>query len=145
MKSKASFWERMGLHEWFLKKESGAPARQSASLTPDNVFHYILQQFNESIRQLSFANRVIFFHEYIICFNEEDYYDFMGDKKGIFLHIVQESIQEFYNVLRNLRANGKTIKPSAGKWVFRFVSHPDYARGDKGFIGKLLPGVVQKD
>lgn len=145
MKSKTSFWERMGLHEWFLKKESGAPAKQAASLTPDDVFHYILQQFNESIRQLSFANRIIFYHEYIICFNEEDYHDFMGNKKGIFLPIVQECIKEFYNVLRNLRANGKTVVPSASKWVFRFVSHPDYSRGDQGFIGKLLPGAQQKE
>lgn len=145
MKSKASFWERMGFHEWFLKKESGSPSKQSASITPDDVFHYILRQFNDSIGQLSFANRVIFYHEYIICFNEEDFHDFMGNKKGIFLPIVQESIKEFYNVLRNLRAGGKTVVPSASKWVFRFVSHPEYAPGDKGFIGKLLPGAQQKE
>lgn len=145
MKSKASFWERMGFHEWFLKKEQDSPSKQSASITPDDVFHYILRQFNESIGQLSFANRVIFYHEYIICFNEEDFHDFMGNKKGIFLPIVQESIKEFYNVLRNLRTGGKTVVPSASKWVFRFVSHPDYARGDKGFIGKLLPGAQQKE
>jgi hypothetical protein len=29
--------------------------------------------------------------------------------------------------------------------VFRFVSHADYARGDKSFIGKLLPGASQKE
>jgi hypothetical protein len=29
--------------------------------------------------------------------------------------------------------------------VFRLVSHPDYARGDKGFIGKLLPDNNQKE
>ena len=28
---------------------------------------------------------------------------------------------------------------------FRFVSHPDYERGDLGFIGKLLPGSMQKE
>jgi hypothetical protein len=43
------------------------------------------------------------------------------------------------------RAAGKTVAPSASKWVFRFVSHPDYARGDKGFIGKLLPGQSGKE
>src|SRR5690606_9782301 len=31
------------------------------------------------------------------------------------------------------------------KWVFRFVSHPDYEKGDMGFIGRLLPGSTQKD
>jgi hypothetical protein len=69
----------------------------------------------------------------------------MGNKKGIFLPIVQECIKEFYNELRTLRAAGKTVVPSASKWVFRFVSHPEYARGDKGFIGKLLPGAQQKE
>ena len=29
--------------------------------------------------------------------------------------------------------------------MFRLVSHPDYQRGDIGFIGKLLPGGGQKD
>jgi hypothetical protein len=28
--------------------------------------------------------------------------------------------------------------------VFRFVSHPDYERGDMSFIGKLLPGSSQQ-
>jgi hypothetical protein len=37
------------------------------------------------------------------------------------------------------------VVPSSSKWVFRFVSHPDYAHGDKGFIGKLLPGGQQKE
>ena len=145
MKSKASFWERMGLHEWFLKKEEGQEQKRTAAITPNDVFHYILQQFTESVKQLSFANRVIFYHEYIICFNEEDYHDFMGNKKGIFLPIVQESIKEFYAVLKEYRAAGKTVVPSASKWVFRFVSHPEYQPGDKGFIGKLLPGAQQKD
>ncbi|MEO5647270.1 MAG: hypothetical protein ABIQ56_02845, partial [Chitinophagaceae bacterium] len=36
------------------------------------------------------------------------------------------------------------VEPSGNKWVFRFVSHPDYARGDKSFIGKLLPGNTHK-
>jgi hypothetical protein len=29
--------------------------------------------------------------------------------------------------------------------VFRLVSHPDYKKGDKGFIGKLLPGSNKKE
>ncbi|HEY0679304.1 MAG TPA: hypothetical protein VGD17_13530 [Chitinophagaceae bacterium] len=145
MKSKASFWERMGLHEWFLKKEPGTPEKQVANITPNDVFHYILQQFTESVRQLSFANRIIFYHEYIICFNEEDFHDFMGNKKGIFLPIVQECIKEFYSILKEHRSAGKTVVPSSSKWVFRFVSHPEYGRGDKGFIGKLLPGAQQKE
>ena len=39
----------------------------------------------------------------------------------------------------------KRVEPSGTKWVFRFVSHPDYARGDMGFIGKLLPGASQRE
>ncbi|RZK25508.1 MAG: sensor histidine kinase [Flavobacterium sp.] len=33
----------------------------------------------------------------------------------------------------------------SNKWVFRFVSHPDYRPGDLSFIGKLLPDSVQKE
>ena len=48
--------------------------------------------------------------------------------------------------LKNTGEEGKTVEPSSSKWVFRFVSHPDYARGDKSFIGKLLPGqTAQKE
>lgn len=144
MKSKASFWERIGLHEWFLKKEPGLPVKQVATPTPDDVFHYIIQKFNESVSQLSFANRTVFYHEYIICFNPDDFQDFMDSKKGIFGLIVQESVKEFYQSLKNYKAAGKTVVPSASKWVFRFVSHPDYAQGDKGFMGKLLPGGNQQ-
>jgi hypothetical protein len=87
----------------------------------------------------------VFFHEYIIALNEADYREFMEDKKGIFGLIVQESVRQFYEMLSGYRAAGKTVAPSASKWVFRFVSHPDYARGDKGFIGKLLPGASAKE
>lgn len=141
MKSKTSFWQRIGLHDWFLKKENTSYAEQAAvSLTPNDVYKYILDKFNESIAQLSFADRIVFYHEYIVCFNPDDYRDFMDNKKGIFGLIVQETLKKFYAVLKNHRAGGKTVEPSSSKWVFRFVSHPDYARGDKSFIGKLLPG-----
>jgi hypothetical protein len=140
MKSKKSLWQRMGLHDWFLKKEAMAVTRQIPTLTPDDVYKYIVQKFNESVAQLSFANRVVFFHEYIVCFNPEDYNQFMDNKRGIFGLIIQESVKQFYNTLKTYRLQGKTVAPSSNKWVFRFVSHPDYSRGDKSFIGKLLPG-----
>jgi hypothetical protein len=145
MKSKNSIWQRIGLQEWFLKKENTATVKRASSITPDDVYKYILEKFNESIRQLSFADRVVFYHEYIICFNTEDYRDFMDNKKGIFGLIVQESVKQFYAALKAHRAGNKTVEPSSSKWVFRFVSHPDYDRGDKSFIGKLLPGSIEKD
>lgn len=140
MKSKGSFWQRMGLHDWLLKKSDAATIAAAPSITPNDVYKYIVDKFNESIGQLSFANRIVFYHEYIICFNTEDYQDFMDNKKGIFGLIVQESVKNFYAALKQYREEGKTVEPSSSKWVFRFVSHPDYARGDKSFIGKLLPG-----
>lgn len=140
MKSNTSFWQRLGLHDWFLKKEASLSANETQSLTPDDVYRYIVQKFEESIEQLSFANRVVFYHEYIICFNPDDYNEFMDNKKGIFGLIIQESVKQFYAILKKYRQQGKTVEPSSNKWVFRFVSHPDYARGDKSFIGKLLPG-----
>ena len=143
MKPKPNFWQRIGLHDWFLKGHADTAA--APAVTPNDVYKYIIQQFQQSVQQLSFANRIVFFHEYIIAFNVDDYRDFMDDKKGIFGLIVQESVGRFYEVLNGYRAAGKTVAPSAGKWVFRFVSHPDYARGDKGFMGKLLPGSTQKE
>lgn len=109
------------------------------ALTPNNVYHYIIEKFKESIEQLSFADRVVFYHEYIICLNPEDYHLFMENKKGIFGIIVHESLKKFYGLLKEYRALGKTVEPSASRWIFRFVSHHDYARGDLSFIGKLLP------
>jgi hypothetical protein len=143
MKAKPTFWQRIGLHDWFLK--SATTAAPAQGFTPEAVYKYIIQQFQQSIKQLSFANRIVFFHEYIIAFNTEDYRDFMEDKKGIFGLIVQETVKQFYELLSGFRASGKTVAPSASKWVFRFVSHPDYARGDLGFIGKLLPGNSGKE
>jgi hypothetical protein len=144
MKSKPSFWQKIGMHEWFLKKNE-EPSVAVQNITPNDVYKYIVDKFQESIGQLSFANRVVFYHEYIIGFNPDDYKDFMDNKKGIFGLIVQESVKRFYEILKDYRAKGRTVEPSSSKWVFRFVSHPDYARGDKSFIGKLLPGASQKE
>ena len=143
MKSKTSLWQRLGLQNWFLQKP--AVVQGPSIPTPDAVYHYITDKFNESIGQLSFANRIVFYHEYIICFNPDDYREFMASKQGLFGLIAQESVRAFYALLAPYRAAGKTVEPSATKWVFRFVSHPDYARSDMGFIGKLLPGSEQRD
>jgi hypothetical protein len=145
MKSKPSFWQRIGLHDWFLKNETYGEDAGTPLLTPDDVYKYILQKFEESIGSLSFADRVVFYHEYIIAFNPDDYKEFMDNKKGIFGLIIQESVKKFYELLKQYRSQGKTVEPSASKWVFRFVSHPEYNRGDMGFIGKLLPGAHQKE
>lgn len=140
MSNKPTFWQRMGLHDWFLKNEHTEEAATSNILTPGTVYKYIVDKFEESIRHLSFAQRVVFYHEYIISFNADDYAEFMHDKKGIFGLIIQESLKQFYETLKGYRSQGKTVEPSSGKWVFRFASHPDYKPGDLGFIGKLLPG-----
>ncbi len=146
MDTKQSFWQRIGLHDWFLKSENLESVSEARNLTPDMVYKYIVDKFEESVLQLSFAQRVVFYHEYIISFNAEDYHGFMQDKKGIFGIIIQESIKQFYTNLKQYRLQGKTVEPAGNKWVFRFASHPDYKRGDMGFIGKLLPGnTVQKE
>jgi hypothetical protein len=144
MAAEPSFWQRIGIHEWFLNDSGSAPTGPEA-LTPNVVYKYIVDKFQESIGQLSFAERVVFYHEYIVSFNPDDYREFMDNKKGIFGLIVQEAVKKFYEVLNKYRAEGKTVEPSSNKWVFRFVSHPDYGRGDKGFIGKLLPGGTHKE
>lgn len=142
MKSKTSFWQRIGLHDFFLKKEAEQTTTETAGLTPNAVYHYIVDKFKESIGELSFADRVVFYHEYIICLNPEDYRLFMENKKGIFGIIVHESLKQLYGLLKEYLSLGKTVEPSASRWVFRFVSAPDYARGDISFIGKLLPDNV---
>ncbi len=144
MKQKTNFWERVGLHDWFLKKEATVSVAQVATLTPDSVYKFIVDKFEESIAQLSFANRVVFYHEFIICFNPDDYSQFLDNKRGIFGLIIQESVKQFYQILKHYRLQGRTVEPASNKWVFRFVSHPDYGRGDKSFIGKLLPGNTQQ-
>ena len=144
MKTKTSLWQRMGFHEWFLKRESGLSVRQVPPLTPDNIYKFIVQKFEESIAELSFANRIVFYHEYIVCFNEEDYNHFTENKKGIFGLIIQESVKQFYNIFQQYRQEGKMVAPSASKWVFRFAANPEYSRGDKSVIGKLMPGAMHQ-
>ncbi|RYU91881.1 hypothetical protein EWM62_00100 [Mucilaginibacter terrigena] len=143
MASTPNFWQRIGIQDWFLTNETTEKAKAKA-LTPDTVYSYIVDKFKDSIKDLSFADRVVFYHEFIISFNADDYKEFVADKQGIFGLIVQETVTKFYEILKEYRAAGKTVKPSGSKWVFRLVSHPDYARGDKGFIGKLLPDNNEK-
>ncbi|GAB3931979.1 hypothetical protein [Mucilaginibacter myungsuensis] len=140
MDKQPSIWQRMGIQDWFLTSEKTTNAKKPQSLTPDDVYNYVIAKFNDSVRELSFAGRVVFYHEYIISFNPEDYQEFMNNKQGIFGLIVNETVKKFYEQLKQYRLAGKTVVPSSSKWVFRLVSHPDYARGDIGFIGKLLPG-----
>lgn len=144
MKSETNFWQRIGIQNWFLS-DAGIPSAQPKNLTPNEVYKYIIEKFAESITVLSFAERVVFYHEYIISFNSEDYTGFMENKRGIFGLIVQEAVKKFYEILTQSRTELRVVEPSSNKWVFRFVSHPDYEKGDMGFIGRLLPGSSQKD
>ncbi|SKB32663.1 hypothetical protein [Daejeonella lutea] len=144
MKPETNFWKRIGIQDWFLS-DTGVKSKAPKALTPNEVYKYIIEKFKESISVLSFADRVVFYHEYIICFNPEDYKEFMEEKRGIFGLIVQETVKKFYEILTQSRTELRVVEPSSNKWVFRFVSHPDYEKGDKGFIGKLLPGTTQKD
>ncbi|MCJ8211036.1 hypothetical protein MUY27_15060 [Mucilaginibacter sp. RS28] len=139
MESKPNFWERLGIQDWFLTSANNGKRNTEYALTPDDVYKYIVQKFTESIGDLSFADRVVFYHEFIIILSADDYRQFMDNKQGIFGLIVNECVKKFYEVLKGYREQGKTVVPSSSKWVFRLVSHPDYAKGDKGFIGKLLP------
>jgi hypothetical protein len=140
--TKPTFWQRTGVQSWFLKKETSYT--ETVSMTPDSVYKYIIEKFKESIAELSFADRIIFYHEYIICFSPPDYNKFMDNNRGIFSLIIKESVKAFYGILQEHRRKGKKVTASANKWVFRFVSHPDYEKGDKSFIGKLLPGKVHR-
>ena len=145
MAEKPTFWKKTGLQDFFLPSEKTQKKQVVKALTPDEVYKYIIDKFKESVAELSFANRIVFYHEFIICFNEEDYKEFLAHKQGLFGIIVHESVNQFYKLLEEYRKSGKTVEPSSSKWVFRLVSHPDYERGDKGFIGKLLPGSTQKN
>ncbi len=145
MEQKASIWKRLGIQDWFLSPAQNGSKKKQPALTPDDVYNYVLSKFNDSVRELSFADRVVFYHEYIICFNPADYNAFINNKQGLFGLIVNETINKFYETLKQYRTAGKTVKPSSSKWVFRLVSHPDYQPGDIGFIGKLMPGNTQKD
>lgn len=144
MASEKSIWQQIGLHNWLLKKEGQEMKISTRTLTPDDVYNYILKKFEASIQELSFANRLVFYHEYIVCFNNSDYQDFTNSKKGIFGLIVQETVKQFYVILEQYANQGKVVVPSANKWVFRFVSSTAYAQGDISFIGKLLPGTTQE-
>lgn len=144
MKPETNFWKRIGMQDWFLS-DTGISSSTQKTLTPNEVYKYIIEKFNDSISALSFADRVVFYHEYIICFNPEDYKEFMENKRGIFGLIVQEAVKKFYEILTQSRTELRVVEPSSNKWVFRFVSHPDYEKGDKGFIGRLLPGTTQKE
>lgn len=145
MEPKTSFWQRIGIQDWFLTNENTTGAKKQQTLTPNDVYNYVVDKFNDSVRQLSFADRIVFYHEYIISFNPEDYQEFMNNKQGILGLIVNETVKKFQEQLKQFRQAGKTVVPSSSKWVFRLVSHPDYKRGDIGFIGKLLPGNTKKD
>lgn len=145
MEQKTSIWKRLGIQDWFLTPAQTSAKKRQQSLTPDDVYNYVLSKFNDSVRELSFADRIVFYHEYIICFNPADYSAFINNKQGLFGLIVNETIKKFYETLKQYRTAGKTVKPSSTKWVFRLVSHPDYQPGDIGFIGKLMPGNTQKD
>jgi len=145
MEQKTSIWQRMGIQDWFLTSPGSNKAKKQPALTPDDVYNYVVAKFGDSIRELSFADRIVFYHEYIISFNAEDYKQFLDNKQGLFGLIVNETVKKFYQLLNQYRAAGKTVVPSSSKWVFRLVSHPDYERGDIGFIGKLLPGSNKKE
>ena len=144
MDEKESLWKRLGIQDWFLTGQTAARQKQ-VSLSPDDVYNYMVSKFNDSIRELSFADRIVFYHEYIISFNTADYAAFLHNKQGMFGLIVNETVKKFYETLKQHRAAGKTVRPSSSKWVFRLVSHPDYQPGDIGFIGKLMPGASQKE
>ena len=145
MDQKTSIWQRMGIQNWFLTSENTGVNKKQLMLTPDDIYNYVIDKFTDSIRQLSFGGRIVFYHEYIISLNSEDYQEFINNKEGIFGLIVNESVKKFYELLKQYRETGKTVEPSSSKWVFRLVSHPDYARGDIGFIGKLLAGGNKKE
>jgi hypothetical protein len=140
MEAKTSFWQRLGIQDWFLTDETSGINGKTPALTPEVVYSYIIEKFKASIKELSFADRIVFYHEFIISFNAEDYREFVENKQGIFGLIAQETVKKFYEILQGYREAGKRVEPSGNKWVFRLVSHPEYVRGDKGFIGKLLPG-----
>lgn len=144
MTDKPSFWQRIGIQDWFLSNNNPGPVAKAQPITPDTVYKYIVGKFRESIAELSFAERIVFYHEYIICLNTDDYKTFMDNKNGLLGLIAQESVKMFYEILNDYAAVGKSVEPSSNKWVFRFVSHPDYKQGDKGFIGKLMPDGGQK-
>ncbi len=103
--AKPTFWQRTGVQSWFLKKET--PYTETVSMTPDLVYKYIIEKFKESIAELSFADRIIFYHEYIICFSPPDYNKFMDNNRGIFSLIIKESVKAFYRHIAGVQAERK--------------------------------------
>ncbi|RZK69383.1 MAG: hypothetical protein EOO85_22560, partial [Pedobacter sp.] len=83
MTEKPSFWQRIGVQDWFLTNNMSSASLKSQPITPNVVFKYIIEKFEESMAELSFAERIVFYHEYIICLNADDYREFMDNKKGI--------------------------------------------------------------
>lgn len=145
MDTKPSFWQRIGIQDWFLTNEGTPLSGKPKPLTPNIVYKYIIDGFRKSITELSFAGRIVFYHEFIICLNVDDYREFMDHKKGILGLIAHESVKNFYEILNDEVKAAKRVEPASSKWVFRFVSHPDYRSGDIGFIGKLMPDSNQQE
>jgi len=145
MTTKPSFWQRIGIQDWFLTNEGSPVSGKQKPLTPNIVYKYIIEGFKKSMTELSFAERIVFYHEFIICLNTDDYREFMDHKKGILGLISHESVKNFYDILNKEIKEGKRVEPASNKWVFRFVSHPDYRAGDIGFIGKLMPDSNQQE
>src|SRR5882672_4454718 len=101
MTTNPTFWKKIGAHNWLLKKET--VFTETSSMTPDVVYKYIIEKFEASIAELSFADRIIFYHEYIFCFSPPDYNKFMDNNKGIFGLIIKESVKSFYEKLQQHR------------------------------------------
>ncbi|GAC1563712.1 MAG: hypothetical protein NVS3B13_39050 [Mucilaginibacter sp.] len=141
-----NFWRRINIHDWFLTDEKYDNSPKTDALTAEDIYAYIVEKFNSSIKELSFGNRIIFYHEYVVIFNIKNYQDFTTNKKGLLGLIIQECVKKFYELLNEYRLQNKVVEPSSSKWVFRLVTQSDYAEGDLGFIGKLLPdGNQQKE
>ena len=66
MDQKTSLWKRLGIQDWFLTNEQTTGKKKQQGLTPDDVYNYVMAKFNDSVRELSFADRIVFYHEYII-------------------------------------------------------------------------------
>ncbi len=60
METKPNFWQRLGIQDWFLTNESQPVASAAPALTPEVIYKYIVEKFQESINELSFAGRVVF-------------------------------------------------------------------------------------
>ncbi len=68
MESKTSIWQRIGLQDWFLTSDKSGKAKTQPVITPDFFNNFVIEKLNDSIRSLSFADRIVFYHEYIISF-----------------------------------------------------------------------------